>query len=242
MIKSSFLKKQIEKAKEKRKTPKFLRRLIFLAVDRALKKHYSETYSMKCLQSSLALGMVLEKFDIRSRAIVGGVCVAQVFDDNKRTPSWNGFWGEDHHVWSYSEFGEIADLTIRYLHLHPTFKAKAPLPMPALWWEDTINWPCIIKYLPQGSVKPILPDEEMRDLVTFKKKVSSELDTVLKTYSVQEIEFHPILHGANSMNELHEKGDPWLRASLVFQDLKFPYPLWVQEREAELMRPYTEET
>ena len=236
MIKNSFLKKQIDKAKEKGKTPKFLRRLTFLVVDRALKKQYSETYSMKCLQSSLALSMVLDKFAIRSKPIVGGVCVAQVYDNNENPPSWNGFWGDDHHVWVCSEFGEVVDLTIGYLHLHPTFKAKAQLPMPALWWEDTIDWPCIIRYLPQGPIKLMLSDEEMRDLSTFKKNVSIELDTVLNANSVQEIEFHPILHGASSMNELHAKGDPWLRASLIFQELNLPYPILVQERIDELMR------
>ncbi|MBT6225663.1 MAG: hypothetical protein HOI47_03280 [Candidatus Scalindua sp.] len=244
MIKNSFLKKQIENAQKEKKTPKFLRRLTFFVVDRVLKCHYSDTFPEKCFQSSLAINMVLRRFEIRSEAFVGAVCVAQVFEEENRFPSWNGFWGEDHHIWSCTEFGEFVDLTIRYLHLHPDTKDNKQLPMPALWWEDTIDWPRVIKYLHQDQrpVKPGFSDDEMRDLEIFKQLILTELDTVLDTCSVQEIEFHPILHGINSMNELHAKGDPWLCKSIMFQDLNLPYPTWIKEREAELMRNYAAET
>jgi len=186
--------------------------------------------------------MVLDTFGIKSEAFTGALCVSQVFEDEGKTPNWNGFWGEDHHIWSRTEFGEFVDLTIRYLHLHPASKAKNQLPMPAVWWKDTIRWPRVIKYLHQGRLIPMLSDDEMEDLDVFKQLVLAELDTTLKTCSVQEIEFQPILHGVDSMNELHVKGNLWLQRSIVFQDFNIPHPSWVKEREAELMRNYVEKT
>jgi len=242
MIKNSFLKKQIEKAQKEKRTPKFLRRLVFLVVDRVLKNHYKDTYPMKCLQSSLAIDMILGKFEIQSKPFIGAVYVSQIFEEENCSPSWNGFWGDDHHVWSYTEFGELVDLTICYLHLHQASKTKKQHPMPPLWWEDTIDWPRVIQYLPQGPVKAMLPDDEMRDLEIFKKLISNELDAVLKTSSVQEIEFQPILHGIKSMNELHAKGNTWLRKSILVQDLNIPFPSWIEERTAELKRDFTLKT
>jgi len=238
MIKSSFLKKQVEKAKKEKKTPDFLRRLTLLVVDHVLRKHYADTYPMKCLQSSIAISMVLEKFGIKSRAFVGEVCVAQVFEDESISPSWNGFWGDDHHVWTCTEFGEFVDLTIRYLHLHPASKYNSQIPMPALWWENTTSWPCTIKYLHQGIVNPLLPDSEMNDLDVFKKSVLNKLDSALKTHSAQEVIFQPILHGTKSMNELYAKGNLWLQKSIIFQELNIPHPSRIKEREAELMKNY----
>ena len=47
-INKNIEKKQVKKSKIEKKTSLFLRRLIFHVVDIALKKHYSETFSMKC--------------------------------------------------------------------------------------------------------------------------------------------------------------------------------------------------
>lgn len=238
MIKSSFLQKQIKKAHKEKRTPNFLRRLTFLIVDTALKKHYPESYPMKCLQSAIAINLVLERFGIKSRAYIGEVCVAQVFDTDNNYASWNGFWGEDHHVWSCNEFGEYIDLTIRYLHIHPATNRTGQIPMPAIWWEDTVDWPMVIKYLYQGPVDPKLPVEEMKDLEDFKRSVASCLDDYLEKNSVQNVEFQPIIHGTKSMNELYEQGNLWLQKSLIFQEQNVQFPQRIQEREKELVANY----
>lgn len=240
MIKEAFLNKQITKAQKESRTPDFLRRLSFLVVDKVLIDHYFDSYSMKCLQSSLAISLVLDQFEIRSRAFIGEFCISQAFEDDNIMPSWNGFWGEDHHVWLCTEFGEFVDLTVKYLHVHPLSKKRKQLQVPAIWWSDTTQWPHVIKYLPQGPVHPELPEQEMDELKHFKNLVSKELESAIKNSSVNEIKFSPILHGADSMNELHEKGDMWLKKSIILQNNDIPHPPRIIERENELRKSYAE--
>ena len=160
MIKKAFLDKQAIKAQNERRTSGFLRRLCFTVVENVLMQHYCDSYSMRCLQASLAISSILKKVGIKSQPYIGEVCVPQVFLDNKIAPKWNGFWGDDHHVWLMTEFGELVDLTIKYLHLHPVAKGNSQLEMPAIWWSETSRLPNVIKYLPQGPVAVTLPNEE----------------------------------------------------------------------------------
>ncbi|HCE3221409.1 TPA: hypothetical protein NG573_004851 [Vibrio parahaemolyticus] len=235
MIKKAFLDKQANKAQNERRTPDFLRRLCFTVVESMLKQHYSDSYSMRCLQASLAISSILKRVGIKSQAYTGEVCVPQVFHDNKIAPRWNGFWGDDHHVWLMTEFGELVDLTIKYLHLHPVAKGNGQLEMPAIWWSDASRWPSVIKYLPQGPIAVKLPNEEMIDLEVFQAKVDQKLSQILKSNSVQEVEFAPVLHGPESMNDLYAQGNPWLVKSAELQDGRLPYPQRVVERERELL-------
>ena len=89
LIKKTFIQNQVKKSKIEKKTSLFLRRLIFHVVDIALKKHYSENFSMKCLQSSVAIRILLEQNNIKSRELMGAVCVSQVFDDVHITENLN---------------------------------------------------------------------------------------------------------------------------------------------------------
>ena len=234
MIKQSFLKKQIKKSRSEKKTSYFLRRLIFLLVDNTLKNHYEDTYAMRCLQSSIAINLLLAELGIKSQSIVGDVCVAQVFENDSSHPNWNGFWGGDHHVWSCNEFGEVIDLTIKYLHLHPVTKTNGQLPMPAIWWEDNVQWPVIMRYLQQGVALVDLPKDEMDDLESFKKIIISNYNDFLQNNTVQDVIFHPIIYGKDSMNQLHKEGNLWLKKSIVFQNLAIPFPQQIQKRLAEL--------
>ncbi|MEM6250658.1 hypothetical protein [Shewanella vaxholmensis] len=235
MIKRVFLDTQATKAQNERRTPDFVRRLCFMIVEKVLIEHYIDSYSMRCLQSSLAISLILKRFGIKSQVYVGEVCVSQVFSDNNIAPRWNGFWGDDHHVWLVTEFSEIVDLTIKYLHLHPVTEGNSQLQMPAIWWSDISRWPNVIKYLPQGPITVKLPDEEMIDLQAFQVKVSQDLDYFLESNLVQQVVFTPIIHGPESMNELYAKGDLWLVNSAVLQDGWLPYPQRIVERERELM-------
>lgn len=239
MIKKTFIQKQIEKSKREKKTSLFLRRLIFYVVDIALKKHYSETFSMKCLQSSVAIRILLEQNGIKSRELMGAVCVSQVFNDESKSPSWNGFWGDDHHIFLATEYNEFVDLTMQYLHLHPLSKGNEQLPVPAVWWSDSDQWPMILKYLPEiAKVNIMLAEEDNIDLDNFKILVLKEYENILNNSTVNEILFKPILNGIDSMNELYNNGNMWLKKSLIFQELDMPLPHWIEKKEAELMNNY----
>lgn len=227
--------KQATKAQNERRTPDFVRKLCFTIVEKALMLHYVDSYSMRCLQSSLAISQILKRFGIKSQVYTGEICVSQVFSDDKIAPRWNGFWGDDHHVWLMTEFSEIVDLTIKYLHLHPVTKGNGQLQMPAIWWSDVSRWPRVIKYLPQGPIAVKLPDEEMTDLQVFQAKVSQELDAFFESNSAQQVVFSPILHGPESMNDLYVKGDLWLVKSIVLQGGRLPYPQRIVDRERELI-------
>lgn len=235
MIKKTFIQKQVKKSKQEKKTSLFLRRLIFHVVDIALKKHYSETFSMKCLQSSVAIRILLEQNDISSRELMGAVCVSQVFNDESKSPNWNGFWGDDYHVFLATEYSELVDLTMGYLHLHPMSKVNEQLPVPAVWWSDSDQWPTILKYLPENAkVNIMLHEEDNLDLENFKILVLKEYENTLKSSTVNEILFEPILNGIDSMNKLYNEGNVWLKKSWIFQELNIPLPTWIKEKEAEL--------
>ncbi|PKH04774.1 hypothetical protein [Moritella sp. Urea-trap-13] len=241
MIKKAFLDKQVSKARSESKTPEFLCRLCFIVVEKVLTQHYSDSYSMRCLQSSVALSLLLKRFGIKSQLYTGELCVSQVFLDDRIVPNWNGFWGDDHHVWLRTEFNEIIDLTVKYLHLHPATNSNQ-LQMPAIWWSDISRWPSVIKYLPQGPVNLELPSQEMVDLEVFQTKVIQELEIFLESYSVNEVVFSPILHGPETMNELYKKGYPWLVKSALLQSCRIPHPERIVERERELMEWYVKKT
>ena len=238
MIKESFLKSQINKAKKERKTPSFVKRLVLLSLDDALAAHYSNERSMKCLQSSLALVALLEKFNIKATIWSGAVCVSKIPDNSAFPASWNGFWGDDHHVFCCTEFGELIDLTISYLHEHPNSKHQKQLPVPAIWWGDIESWPCIIRYLPEGPVKVLLPEVDMIDLELFKSEALANLQNLISTMAVQNVKYGPILTGKNSLNILTNEGNQWLNKSLIFQHQNIPFPEWVSNKESELMREH----
>ncbi len=240
MIKQAFIKKQLEKTKRERETFLFLRRLIFYVVDRALIQHYPDTFSMKCLQASVAIRILLDLNGIRSREFMGAVCVSQVFEDESKLPSWNGFWGEDHHVFLVTENNELVDLTMRYLHLHPLSKGNGQLPVPAIWWNDIDRWPTILKYIPEGAVEIMLPEDETLDLEDFKKLVLKEYEMSLKNSTINEIVYEPILNGVDSLNKLHNKGNLWLKKSYIFEEQGIPLPPWIEAKEGELIRNYIE--
>jgi len=238
MIKQAYLNKQLDKTRHVKKISPFLRRLVFFVVDSALREFYSETYSMKCLQSSVAIRLILKEYGIKSREFAGALCVSQVYNREDKIPNWNGFWGEDHHVWLTTEYGELVDLTINYLHLHPLSKDKIQIEVPAVWWSDMEVWPRILKYLPDAPINIMLPDEDAKDLEEFKLFVLKKYNQVVRKKSVSEIDYGPFLHGIESFNQMHIDGNPWLRRSYIFEEMDIPHPSWIQKREAELIRNY----
>ncbi|WP_075186371.1 hypothetical protein [Teredinibacter haidensis] len=233
--------KLFQESISKKRTSEFIKRAIFIVVERVLFKHYPETYSTRCLQSSIAISSLLSHYGIISKPFIGALCVSQVFKGST-PPGWNGFWGEDHHIWVCNNFGEFIDLTVKYLHVHPASKTYDQVPMPSIWWEETMHWPRTIKYLHQGVVAPKLSASETIDLEQFKADVMDEWFHLLKHSKEDEIIFPPILSNAITLNALHNQGDPWLVGSMYLEENNVPHPAWIVNREKELMKPYTQKT
>jgi hypothetical protein len=179
---------------------------------------------------------------IAATLFTGAVCFAEVFKEEDSVVGWSGFWDKDHHVWAVTEFGELVDLTVSELHLHPASKRRDAVPVPAVWWDDLELWPRVIRYLPEGPISIALPCDEMIDLDEFKANVLDVMNRVLNESAVNEIIFHPIMEGVNSINLLTKEGNLWLSKSLKFQDINVPFPEWIQKRENELRQQFSERT
>jgi hypothetical protein len=99
VIKTSFLEAQSAKSAAQKKTTSFLRRLVASVVDRAAHEHYGAAYSMKCLQTSHAVLLLLDRLKIGGVLCEGALCAALVYEET-RADGWGGFWGANHHVWA----------------------------------------------------------------------------------------------------------------------------------------------
>ncbi|MBL1141440.1 MAG: hypothetical protein HND53_05340 [Proteobacteria bacterium] len=229
MIKQGYINKQIKKTFKIGQTTSFIKQFVFSVVDRALRERYGKDYSMKCLQSSYAIQSILSSMGIKSTLYTGGVCFAEVYK-NEEIMNWSGFWDKDHHVWLLTEFREIVDLTICELHLHPSTSRNDVIPIPPLWWNDLDTWPPVIRYLPEGEISIMLPEDEMEDLEEFKTSVLNDKDNMIRQCDINDVKFSPIMEGVKSINILTENGNPWLCQCIKFQDMNIPFPTWVQNR------------
>jgi len=229
VIKAGFIKKQVQKSQRDSKTTEFLRRLTFQVVDEALLKHYEQDYPMKCLQASVGIQNTLKSFGVNSRLVLGEACMAQVFA-NSHVIGWNGFWGEDHHHWLFTEYSEVVDLTIRYLHIHPAKRDNEQLEMPSVWW-GTKDATSVINYLGTCFIEyPKLPEEDQIDLTVFEKLVQSHLEDTLEQKTVEEINFEPVISGMPSLNKLDQAGNPWVKKAFFVHQNSLPLPEDYQEK------------
>ena len=203
-------------------------------MEKSLIEHYGDEYSMRCLQSSVVISRILNDLGIKSREFFGAVCVSQVFEDSNRMSSWNGFWGDSHHVWTITEYNELVDLSIGAIHAHPKSKEHKQVPMPPLWWSNIEYWPYILRYLPEGPIKLNLSESETKDIEEFTARTLKELEKTLNNKNVNSIEYSPILCGKDSLNELYESGHLWMRGSYLLHESRIPPPVWVSKREGEL--------
>ena len=232
MIPFSEISKEVETSKSEKITSLFLTQLIFTIVDSALKKHYKDTYCMRCIPSSLAIQSILKDFGLRATLLGNDFCAAEVFY-NTDYVTWGGFWDKDHHVWLISEFNEIIDLTITKIHEHPSRSRSDGIPKPAVWWQDPTGMPPVIKYIPHGKITLQLDEEETTDIDTFLQLVVSEKERILSQYDIMDINMRPTLYDLSSFNYLHEKGHPWLIKSFIFQEKNIPFPKWIIDKEKE---------
>lgn len=237
MIKPNFLKKQINKSRAQRTTAPFLRRLVFTTVDQVAREHYELAYPMKCLQTSAAAKALLENLGIKSRLWMGATCFAEAFEQGDVI--WGGFWDRDHHVWLVTEFSELVDLSIAQMHQHPNRKRDDGIPVLPIWWDETDQWPDVIRYLPDGPVKIGLDDPvEIADLNIFLTKVRNRFEDLLRLRCVEDVKFGPILADVAMMDSLHKQNHPWLIRAAQFSDRGIPFPPWIQKRDAELTAAY----
>lgn len=221
----------------RKSTSVFLRELVFAIVDRAVSEHYRDLYPIKCLQSSAAIQVLLDRLGIKSNLFIGATCWAKVSTDGL-PEGWNGFWGDDHHVWVATEFYELVDLTISKLHLHPASLNSPQREVPAVWWGDISRWPHVIKYLPTGRAGLGLNESDLEDLELFKKRVLR----IFSEIGSGDLEIPcfpgPILHGPDCLNRLHSEGHAWVNDAYFFEKHNVPLPEWIIRRELELRKQY----
>lgn len=235
MITEQYLSDQIEQSKRNRKSTLFLRRFVFRVVDAALREVYGDNYSIRCLQSSVAIQELLTSLGISSKVFLGAVCLSRVSKVDPKDLSWAGFWGEDHHVWVATEWNEYVDLTIAQLHLHPVGDSKNDEPIPAIWWHPADRWPPIIRYIPTGLAALKLESNDAQNLERLKSAVVRHQAEVMRVAEPTRMLFEPVLFGPDHANDMAMQGHPWLQKSLRFQELGIPFPDWIINREQELI-------
>ena len=232
MIKPGYIKKQVKKSRQSGFTTSFLKQLVFLVVDQALKEHYQKEYPIRCLQASEGVKMILQSIGINSTLIEGAACFAQPFKYSDKL-TWSGFWDKDHHYWLYTEFSEIVDLAINYLHLHPNQKDDDIIPIPAIWWKVAGYLPHSIWYIPFTNNFSPLKGGLAADLVKFKGKVRINMNESLDNCNANDISFSPILTGFDSWNSLLNQGNLWLTKVIACEEEKYPPPQLIQKRYEE---------
>jgi hypothetical protein len=58
------------------------KQIVFYTVHNALIQFYGSNYSTRCLQSTLGIRLILQKFEINSVFVEGSVCFGLVFGKN----------------------------------------------------------------------------------------------------------------------------------------------------------------
>jgi hypothetical protein len=236
MISNSFINEQIELSKREKYTSFFIRSFIFKIVDKALKIHYGNNYSTRCLQSSAAISNLLKRFDIKSTLFTGSVCTIEVFcNDDSVGWEWSGFWNNEHHIFVISEFSDLIDLTISQLHLHPHSHLKNSFQFLPVWWTPVSKWPPLLKYLPEKPVEIDLPETEMTSFNAFLNLTENIADDLLINSSAEEIVFSPFISGIDSLNQLTNSGEPWLVWSKKIISQGVHLPDWIIAKEKELL-------
>ena len=239
MIEMSCITAEVARSRAQQATTDILKRLILSSVDGTAERHYGPAYATKCLQTSAGIKSILADIGIRSKLWLGNVCCAEVCVKNgQKVVYWGGFCEDAHHVWLYTEFGELVDLSISQLHRHPASLEVGGLPIPAIWWGDGITWPKILKYLPKSPIEIGLNEADMRDLHDFETKARNDFKDKLAISEKESANYPPILSGMASLEELEQLGNLWLREVFLFNNAGNPYPQWVIRRHNELTMAY----
>ncbi len=235
LIKDKFLKLQASKSNSIKQTTPFLRRLVASTVDDSAVHFYGDEYAIKCLQTSWATSRLLTRLGIKAGVMLGTFCAAELYEDVSKF-GWGGFWGDDHHLWTMTGFGEIVDLSVAHMTKHPRCTRTDGIPMPPIWWDDHAEVAPVFRYLPDMPVNAIPPDgPDAREMDAFIAEVDARFSSVLASKRVENIAFGPFLDNSDTMNRLTSAGHPWLKGALIVLDHDIPFPPWIRAREAELV-------
>jgi hypothetical protein len=163
MQEDDFVIKQVELSKARGLCTTDLKKVIFTSVSEALQLVYGQEKSMRCVESSVAIKTLLKRLGIESFLIKGSLRTIEILNGGSIRES--GFWGENHHFWVMSQFAEIVDLTVSYLHLHPASYEKAAIPHPPVWCFEP-DLPPAVQYEMTNSCREIqiLNEEEDRHM------------------------------------------------------------------------------
>jgi hypothetical protein len=236
MIKKGFLQKQAQSSRRDKRTTPFLRRFVLSIVEEALLARYGNRSPEKCLQSSLAIQLVLDRLGISSDVCEGAACFAQAYKNAPQEIRWVGFWGEDHHYWLMTEFRELVDLTVSRIYLHPGFSRSDGETIPPLWWNDLGSWPNTIRYIPAGLLSTdsrFENGEDEDDQKAFEACVIETLNRYIASRDVGNVSFGPILENEDSLDSLYQQGLPYLVKTYIVQQQAISFPPWIQQRLAE---------
>lgn len=214
------LEAELNASRAVRATSRFLKVLTFKIVKRALTDHFGDNYSYCCLQSSVAIKQVLENFGIKSSLVMGGVCLPVVSKGMEWRSGWHGFWDQHHHFWVVTEFGEIVDLTIAQINLHPNCPGPDCVDPYPVWTNDAKFYSSVFLYLPKtpGWDGPV--DRQ------FLRSVQSHTDSCVANPSLDKDADMTILEGISTCQALFPR-DEWARKTRQALGDMDPLPSWV---------------
>lgn len=248
---SSFdIEKEVEISRINRATTLALRDYIFKVIDETNIEVFGERSSLKCAQTALATAFLLSKLGVKTVYILGSICVPKI-STNLATMDWHGFWGGDHHYWIMTEFGEIVDISVAYLHMHPQEKLSL-LEMPPIWINTNQGVPACFKYLhsecfnvdySEGMPKIVFlenndvtstlsPEDEMIEYWTALEQ------NIIEKNKTDISRFPCLISEGITEHDLHVSNSAYLNAIPKFLDANIELPLWIIQTEAELMAPY----
>lgn len=231
------LKKEIKISKANKRTSLELKKYFLTLTSIKLINHYGENYSDRCLQASLGIKYLLACSGIRSYLVTGSVCIPNA-SMSPREIGWQGFWGQDHHYWLLNEFGELIDLAIHQVNLHPrSLRTNRHDPHP-IWWNNCRYLPSFIKYLPLKAYKirqtfHLEEPLENEKMVTFLESIKRENIQFPKNYTAPK--FEKVLSNMDNLIEWDNQDDPWTNSMRLFNDNPLPLPSWIIQRERELL-------
>ncbi len=242
---------EVKKSHQEKNTSPLLRDYIFSLIDKTNEEFFGNRSSFKCAQTALATAYLLHKFNIKPIYILGAICVPKIAEDHTRS-NWHGFWGADHHYWIMTEFGEIVDLSVAYIHGHPK-EQDTIFQMPPIWINTKNGMPNCFKYLPDqwfnidfSNGKPNTSFEVDNDETTDlspKEELSQYWKALDKNLELPKIKlrnrFSCRIESGITEESLKTFPSVYLNSIPAFLNLQLELPSWVRNRESELMASYT---
>lgn len=235
------LKNEIRKSKTNKRTTLELKKYLLTLTSNELINHYGENYSDRCLQASLGIKYLLACLGIKSHLVTGAACIPTA-SKLHHDIGWQGFWDQDHHHWLVNDLGELVDLTIHQVNLHPRSANTQRYDPPPIWWNNCSNVPAIIKYLPQTTYNfrqtfTLEEPQENEKMIAFLESIKSENSRFLKKYS--DSKFEKVLCSVSNLAEWETEEDSWTKGMRYYNDNFVPLPHWIIMREQELLQSST---